>query len=321
MTDDPLDLNRVAADDAAIEQLRLRAVPPDDSALQLLRDLLSDLDGEAAAEQPAPVPVGRGSTVLRLAGESAPDPRVARGGVLVAALTAGMVVLGGVAAASTAVAPGNPLHGMGEAVRSAAGAVVEAVKPPDAGRRADPAQGTLPAPAADRASEAITSRPAVPVRPAPAAAARADAAVFAVTALLDRAEAQLDQDRTSGVAQHLDAAERRLAEVPADASAALRSRLAQLRDELAQALQAPRTGPAVPGKAEKQPAQPDPKPEQKPEQKADAPARPKAPAPARQGRTAPAPERLAPVDETGAAEGRTLSPRQPSRLASAKPRA
>lgn len=135
--DDPLDLAQVAADHEAIDGVRLRSTRPDDSALALLRDLLLDVDAELPVD-PVPLTPGRGSTVLHLSGEQPPDPRLVRNGTVVALLTAGVLAFGGAAAASTAVAPEGPLAGIGNAVRSAAGAVVSAVKPEAPGRPESP---------------------------------------------------------------------------------------------------------------------------------------------------------------------------------------
>ena len=326
MTDDgPLDLTQVAADEAALEQLRLSTARPDDSALELLRDLLVDVERDL----PRSAPVGQGSTVLRLAGESTPDPRVARGGTVVAVLAAGMVVFGGVAAASTAVAPGNPLHGFGEGVRAAAVAVVDAVKPPETTRDVEPATGAVPAPAADRAAEALASRPSPAASgAATAAAARSDAAARQVGALLDEAERLLAEGRAPAADQRLDLAERRLAEVSAEAAAPLRTRLDDLRRQVDAALAA----------QQKAPAKADPGPKPKPGGPADRkPATPKQPAKdsSRAGPKAdPAPpaDREQPTspgrdgagsadDAEDAADAPASAPGQPSRLASTKPRA
>lgn len=136
--DDPLDIAQVAADHDAVEGVRLRSTRPEDSALALLRDLLLDVDGELPAWEAPPLS-GRGrSTVLHLTGEQPPDPRLVRNGAVVALITAGVLAFGGVAAASTAVAPEGPLAGIGNAVRSAAGAVASAVKPGTPGRPESP---------------------------------------------------------------------------------------------------------------------------------------------------------------------------------------
>lgn len=339
MTGDPLDLTQVAADEVALDQLRTRSVNPDDSALQLLRDLLVDVDQDLPRE----APVGCGSTVLRLAVDASPEPRVARGGTVVALMAAGVVAFGGVAAASTSVAPGNPLHGLGESVRAAAGAVVDAVKPPEPVRRADPASATLPSAAAPRASEAIASRPPMPVTAGPGVAeqARSDAAARQVGALLDEAQVLLDQGRTAAAGQRLDLAERRLADVLGSAGDALRERLRDLRAQLTAAEGARPAAPAAPK------AGPKPAPAAERDAAAKAGAKPDAapgsrPAPKQEPRTGPQaehgsgsaarpvdePQDAAAVEQPAAADeaqapdrGRSLSPRQPSRLASTKPRA
>ena len=146
--DDPLDLVQVAADHEAIDGVRLRSTRPDDSALALLRDLLLDVDADLPAEA-GPLILGRGSTVLHLSGEQPPDPRMVRSGAVVALVTAGVLAFGGVAAASTTVAPDGPLAGIGNAVRSAAGAVVSAVKPEPPGRPDAPGRPDSPGRSAD----------------------------------------------------------------------------------------------------------------------------------------------------------------------------
>lgn len=307
--DDPLDLAQVAADDLELDAVRLQSVRPDDTALQLLRDLLADIDREL----PDARPVGRGSTVLRLANESTRDPRVARSGAVVALITAGVVALGGVAAASTAVAPGNPLHGLGETVRSAAGAVVTAVKPPKPAQRDElPA---LPTPAASRAVEV---RPTAAPGPDVAAAARSTAAVRQVTAHLDAAEELIRSGRTAAAQSRLDAAERRLAEVAATAAEPLRARLAELRVSATSSARSQQQAPA-------------PKPAARPSAKAKAEPRAE--------RAQDAPEDAKPADKPAdrpaarpepsdrAPKAGLLTPHdappgaQPSKLASTKPRA
>lgn len=244
-SDDPVDLSQVTADDALIDLLRSGSVGHEDPAVVLLRDLLADVE----ADLPGPAPVGRGSTVLALAGESAPERRTARNGAVVALLTAGLVSLGGVAAASTVVAPAHPLHGLGEVVRSAAGAVVDAVTPP-ASRAGQPAGGSagsslsLPPPAADAAQRATTTGPAGAPGQEVSAAARSTAAARQVAVLLAEAEQLLDDGRGSAAVERLDRAERRLADVlPADRSA-LADRLNELRRQVAAA---PAPAPGKPG--------------------------------------------------------------------------
>ena len=168
--DDPLDLAQVAADHDAVECLRTSRLAAgadgrdDDAALLLLRDLLRDVRGELPEALPLPVPAGRGSTVLTLAGGPDPQRRLARHGALVAVFTAGVVSLSGVAAASTMLPPGTPLHSLGAAVRSAAGAVVGAVSPPEpAVVRPEPARTATSAPS----SAPRTATAPVEGKPAP----------------------------------------------------------------------------------------------------------------------------------------------------------
>jgi hypothetical protein len=167
--DDPLDLAQVAADHDAVECLRTSRLAAgadgrdDDAGLLLLRDLLRDVRGELPEPLPLPVPAGRGSTVLTLAGGSDPQRRLARHGALVAVFTAGLVSLTGVAAASTMLPPGTPLHSLGAAVRSAAGAVVGAVSPPEpAVVRPEPARTatSAPTPAPRTATAPVEGKPA-----------------------------------------------------------------------------------------------------------------------------------------------------------------
>lgn len=308
--DDALDLAQMAADDRAVEQLR--SVRPDDVALALLRDLLADVEHDL----PDPVPMGRGSTVLRLANETSSDPRVARGGAVVALLAAGIVGLGGVAAASTSVAPGNPLHGLGEAVRSAAGALVSGVKPPAPQPRPTASLAARPTPVDAPASDALPARPAAVVTPGRqvADAAHSVAAARQVAALLDQAEALLRQGRVAAAEQRLDTAEQRLVDVSAEDAPALRARLAELRAEVDAARAAPapqRTTPADGPRPSGPPAD-----RGRPSSAAKPAAEPR-PSHEPQGRPSAAGSgRAASADRTP-----TSAPVQPSRLASTKPRA
>jgi len=244
--DDPLDLAAVAADDAAVEALRARSpeglglAAGDDVALLLVRELLRDVGAE-------PVPGARsGAPALRVVdGHGAParSCRALRSGAVVAALAAGVLSLGGAAAAAGLAPADGPLRGVGEAVRAAAGAVVAAVTPPEAAEEQAPAAARppLPEPAATTATtarSATTATTATTARSAPGAAAavaRAASAERAVTSLLDSAARQLAEGRPGPAALMLDTAERRLPEVPTAAAAALRERLAALRAEVAAA--------------------------------------------------------------------------------------
>jgi hypothetical protein len=213
MTEEPpLDLLRVAADDVALDRVRDGAVSPGhDVALGALRDLLVDVESDLPADR---VVRGPGSDVLPLSGPAVRGRRLVRRSAAVGVLTAGVLSLGGVAAATTVAPAGSPLHGLGQAVRSAAGAVAGAVTPP--GR--------------DVAAEA-----------------RSLAAARQVDRLLDAAAALLDNGRTASVEQRLDTAERLLADVRAQDRGDRETRLADLRTRLA-ALTA--GTPAKPGKVE-----------------------------------------------------------------------
>ena len=276
--DDTLDFASVAFDDAAVEALRAGAVRGDDDALLLLRDLLDDVTLDLPVAEPiTAVTVGRGSTVLPLASESTPERRLVRGSTFVAAVTAGVLSLGGVAAASTLAPAGSALHGIGEAVRSAAGAVVGAVTPPEKAPADAPAV-TPPSPAAavvppvqQPATNAGPAQPG-PAQPAPgrtvSAETRSQAAARQVAGLLDTAERLLDSGRTDAASQRLDLAERKLAEVlPADRADALKARLAALRERAAAAAApAPAEQPA---KVQQQPKQAEPKQQQQQQEPAE----------------------------------------------------
>lgn len=239
MSDDrtlDLDLDAVAADEAALEALRTAAV--DDPALVLLRELLLDV------ERDLPAPVGHGSSVMALAG-GGPERRLARNGTVVAAFTAGLLTLGGVAAASTLAPVDSPLHGLGQAVRSAAGAVVGAVTPPASPGRSGAVLSTAkgsPSAAAEGASVPRTPTPGATV----SAAVRSRAAARQVDRLLDDASALLTAGRTAVAVTRLDLAERRLTEVLATDRADLPERLADLRAKATAALTATPARPPMP---------------------------------------------------------------------------
>ena len=238
---EPLDLSQVAADDEALEQLSSRRavdVPPD-VALVLLRELLDDVDTDAA-----PARTSTGTTVLSIAGDDRASRGLARGAAVVGVLAAGLLSLGGVAAASTLVPVDTPLSGLGHAVRSAAGAVVDAVTPPDAVRPAPRPEPQRPEAVPVEPPPPAVQRPAAP-GPDVSAAQRSRAAAPEVTALLDGASSLLDAGRTDAAARRLGTAERRLADVlPADRGP-LQERLARLQDRLAAARSAPVAPPAT----------------------------------------------------------------------------
>lgn len=258
--DEPLDLKAVAADDAALEALRAGAA--DDAALGLLRALLLDV------ERDLPTPVGHGSTVLALASSEESDRRIARGGTVVAVLAAGLLSLGGVAAASTLAPAGSPLHALGEAVRSAAGAVVGAVTPP-----ASPGRSGVVPPPATASPSSVAAAPAKQTTVAPrtsppgapvSAASRSRAAARQVDQLLDAAAGLLEAGRTTAAVARLDLAERKLTEVlPAD-RADLPQRLAALREQATAAAKPTRSPKAAPAKAEAPQSEPRTEPRSEP---------------------------------------------------------
>lgn len=304
--DDPIDLVQVGADDAALEGVRAGRVA-DDLVLLLLRDLLEDV-----GQEEVPVPVGCGSTVLALAGDRTPERRTARNGALVVALAAGLLSVSGVAAASTLVPSGTPLHGLGEAVRSAVSLAVGAVTPPDP---VTPAPEPAPLAPAAPPAPARTGTATAPAGADVSAAARSAAAARQVTALLDAADALLREGRTDVASVRLDTAERRLADVlPADAGP-LAERLAGLRDQVqAASAPAPARKPAAPK-------------EQAPRDTAPQADRPEAKAPKEQPRSDRQPAGKGPSARGSARTQPPSAPQpdedrgQPSSDASTKPRA
>lgn len=246
--DDPVDLRAVTADEVAVEALRRpRAVSPDvregvpasseDAALALLQDLLADVRRDVLPDH--------GRPPLRTVAVPARPVGLLRRGTAVTAVTVGVLSLTGVAAASTFVPAGAPLHGLGDAVRSAAGAVRDAVVPEvTAGSRTPlPATSPTTSPAATTATTAITRTTpttrtdSVPVvRSTTAVDARSRAAADQVGRWLDEATRHLAAGRTKQATDRLDQVERRLPEVlPADGAAALAERLKTLRAEVAAA--------------------------------------------------------------------------------------
>jgi hypothetical protein len=308
--DDPIDLAGVAADEDAIERVRSGDVLGDDVALAILRDLLQDVQPDAD-DLRVLQPSGRGSNVLPLSGDRIPERRLARNGTVVAALTAGLLSLGGVAAAASVAPDGSALHGLGEAVRSAAGAVVGAVTPPEAasGTAARAAASPSASPSASAMSVAAPRTSAAPRRqPTPgatvAALSRSQAAARQVAHHLDAAERLLADGRAKAADARLDVAESRLAEVlPADGASALSARLTALRDRVAAAT-ATASPTAKPAKSPRPSDKPAPTRTAVPDRKAA----PTEPAP-RGGSRSSAPQ-----------GGKTKAP-QLSRDASAKPRA
>ena len=230
--DDPLDFEAVNADDAIVERLR-HALSPDaavvwddnddeDPGYALLR--LVQLDVSADLPDLAIVP-GEVTPLV-------PRRRHLSRGATIAVVAAGVLSIGGVAAAS---APGQPLAGVRHAVSDAVASAVDAITP-------DAPVGP---------SVAESSRPASPSpKPTPPGdavsdAARSAAAILQLEANLDRAEALLKDGRVTAAQAQLDAAGRKLGYVTDnDARTRLLSRLALLQAQLdAAPTTAPSHGP------------------------------------------------------------------------------
>ncbi len=288
--DDPLDLTAVDADERAIEALRSGRPPHDpELALDLMHALLQDVERDLPADRPVP----HGTTVIAFA-TPRPERRLARNGTAVMALAAGLLSLGGVAAASTLAPAGSPLHGLGQALRSAGDAVVGVVAPPETPGRPVATPSTTASTAAEAPAKTVVVAPRIPGASV-SAAARSLAAARQVDRLLDEADALLDDGRTTSAVSRLDLAERKLTEVLAPDRADLPERLAALRAQ-AVAPDAERARETAPARSE----------------------------PARKAEPAKRAERVEPADapRTSAPKGRTVpDPAQLSRDASLKPRA
>lgn len=221
--EEPLDLAAVAADDQLVEQLR-HSLSPDaaviwdddddevDPAFALLRSLQRDVSGDLPAES-ADTPPG----IIELL----PRRRRLSRSATIAAVAAGVLSIGGVAAAS---APGQPLAGMRSAVANAVSDAVDAITPdaPVGPALVDPTRTSTPSPKATPPGDAVS------------AAARSAAAVLQIEANLDRAVSFLDDGKYEPAQAQLDAAARKLdyVIVPADHNR-LAARLAQLQARLA----------------------------------------------------------------------------------------
>lgn len=221
--DEPLDVAAVSADDQRVEQLRHHALSPDDAviwddddeelepALALLRRLQRDVSTDLPA--PAALP-------LQVTEPARGGRRLGRGGTI-AIVAAGVLSIGGVAAAS---GPGMPLAGVRSAVSSAVHGVIEAITP-DAPLGPGAARPTpSPGPSAGT----------TPPGSAVSAAARSAAAVQQIEANLDRAQAFLDQGKYAPAKAQLDAAASKLGYVLGAADRTrLGDRLAALAARLA----------------------------------------------------------------------------------------
>ena len=238
--DEPLDIVAVSADDRLIEQLR-QALSPDaavvwddddvepDAAAALLRTLQL----EVSADLPEPAPILPPGVI-----ELAPRRRRLGRSATIAAVAAGVLSVGGVAAAS---APGQPLAGVRSAVSSAVSDVVDAITPSSpVGPKPVATQPVTPSPQLTPPGDAVS------------AAARSASAVQQITANLDRAGVFLDAGKWAPAAEQLDAAERKLDFVLDPAvKAPLENRLASLRAVLAAAPSAKPSQAAQAGKPER----------------------------------------------------------------------
>jgi hypothetical protein len=237
-SDGPLDLTQLGADHRAIESLRASLYEDPsygfgggpEPAVRLLHDLLRDVD----VDVPPAGPVVREAPVLALA-EAPARRRLPRNGALVAVLAAGLVSVGGAAAASTMAPAGTPLHGLGQSLRSGVGAVVTAVSLPEqtasaAGAQARPEAG--PTVAAGAAPSPATQRPA-------AVDAESQAAARRVASLLDAAQRLLAQGLPRPASARLDTAAHHLVDVGPPDAAPLSARLEQLRRDVRAASAAP----------------------------------------------------------------------------------
>lgn len=194
---DPVDMSAVAADGELVEQLR-RALSPrdavvwddDDAELDPAFALLRALQLDVAADLPLDpiLPVG----VTRL------TPRRFGRTATIAAITAGVLSIGGVAAAASA--PGSTLGGVRSAVSAAVSTVVNAITPdsPVGPAVAAPPAKDEPSPKATPPGELVS------------AAARSASAATQITAELDQAGRFLTSGQYVAAKEQLDAAARKL---------------------------------------------------------------------------------------------------------------
>ena len=219
--DEPLDVAQVSADDALIEKLR-HALSPDnavvwdddeedsDPGYALLRALQLDV----SEDLPEPEILPAGVTPLL------PRRRHLSRTATIATVAAGVLSIGGVAAAS---APGQPLAGVRHAVSDAVATAVDAITPDKpVGPSVTPTDTAVP-----------TTKP-TPPGDAVSDAARSESAVRQINDNLDRAAQMIDKGQLEAAGQQLDAAQRKLVYViDPTTQAALQARLDDLRAKLA----------------------------------------------------------------------------------------
>ncbi|MCU1672890.1 MAG: hypothetical protein JWN77_1003 [Frankiales bacterium] len=234
MSSDPSELDAIAADDQLVERLR-RSLSPDaavvwdedddtdDAGYALLTALQHDVSAPAAPSAGAVVPLRR---------------RRLNRGATVAALTAGVLSLGGVAAAAAT----PPLAGVRAAVASAVSHVVDAVTP---------SQPIGPSAASPAASAATTPTVrATPPGRSVSDAVRAASADRQVARLLVRARTLLAAGDLSAARAALDAAARELAFVDAADRQRYRTQIQALRAALVGSQQQGLPRPETDGDAE-----------------------------------------------------------------------
>jgi uncharacterized membrane protein YgcG len=237
--DEPLDMGAVGWDHELVEGLRRSLSPQDaviwdddeddlDPAVALLRALQRDV----SADLPAGTVLPAGVTPL------VSRRRLGRGAT-VAAIAAGVLSIGGVAAAS---APGQPLSGLRSAVASAMGSVVDAVTPdaPVGPAVAEPTKSAKPT------AKPTTKPTATPAGAVGGAAARSAAAAKQVTAELEKAARFMDRGSYTAARNALDNAARKL---PLVTDAATHDRLATQLSTLRSRLASPRPEATKPGDA------------------------------------------------------------------------
>ena len=254
--EEPLDLAAVSADDALVERLR-RSLSPEaavvwdddddageDRSYALLRALQLDITAEAAPA--APVLSDLVADVVPLTGRRRALGRSAT----VAAVTAGVLALGGAAAAATS-APGDPMYGVRSAVASAVQEVVDAITP------AAPVGPALSAAATPTATITPPGR-------AVSTTARSISAVRQIEERLYTAQRLLDAGRPKPALEVLDQATRRLPLVTDLAvRSALAGQVADLRAAAAAAMTPPPVRPEKPRDDDAKPSKDDRRPSPK----------------------------------------------------------
>jgi hypothetical protein len=235
--DEPLDVGQVASDDALIEQLR-QSLSPDNAVVWDDNDdesdpgyaLLRAIQLDVSQDLPMPEILPTGVTPLL------PRRRHLSRTATIATVAAGVLSIGGVAAAS---APGQPLAGVRHAVSDAVATAVDAITP-------DSPVG----PAVKPTDVAVPSAKPTPPGDAVSDAARSANAVLQIEDNLARAAAMLDKGQLEAARAQLDAVERKLVYVTdAAVRAGFQTRLDDLRTKLATAPTAkPTKAPASDGK-------------------------------------------------------------------------